>query len=155
MAKHFSFVVLNVVPISQNNRTAAMVNNMGNTLVAWHDRKYIANRGGVLTMQTTSMDPLTAKVFYIHKLNDKKDADNISKPMWDALNNRAYVDDRQVKYLETLKIHLSTNDLHELDVSKMDDDDFDELIDFLGDPTKQRFIYIEISELECKNVRFT
>lgn len=155
MAKHFSFVAIDVEPISQNNRTATMVNNMGITLVRWHDQKYITNRGGASSMIKTSLDPLTAKIFYIHRVADKKDADNISKPMWDALNKRAYLDDRQVKYLETLKIHLSTSDLHELDVSMMDDDDFDELVDFIGNPAKERFIYIEISELECKNVRFT
>ncbi len=154
MARHYSFVAINVEPISQNSRRLADVLALGGILEAAHNTKAANLIPPGNTMTPIPNDPLLARVYYIHKIEDKKDADNISKPLWDSLNKRAYPDDRSIKYLETLKVHVKAQGLHELDVTYMDDKDFDDLIDFLVDPRKQRFLYVEISDLQFNKVRF-
>lgn len=41
--------------------------------------------------------PLYGKVYYFHRENTRLDADNLSKPVWDALEGLAYEDDSVIK----------------------------------------------------------
>ena len=95
MAKHFSFIAENVTPLSQNNRSSALIARLQNDLTIAHNLKYSANP---MPKAPRISGSLQAKVFYIHRVPDYKDADNISKPLWDSLNNHAYYDDKQIKY---------------------------------------------------------
>ena len=87
MAKKLSFIADNVTPISQNNRSTALLTRLRNELTAAHNIKYPANM--LPRVPLINEEYLQAKVFYIHKVPDYKDADNISKPLWDSLNNHA------------------------------------------------------------------
>jgi hypothetical protein len=154
MAKKFSFIAENVTPLSQNNRSSILLTRLRNVLTTAHNVKYPSNP--LPKVPLINDEYLQAKVFYIHKVPDYKDADNISKPLWDSLNNHAYVDDKQIKYIETLKINLNTRDLVELNTENMDNHDFEKLVDFVFDitGTKERILYINVSDYESKNVRF-
>ena len=158
MAKKLSFIADNVTPISQNNRSTALLTRLRNELTAAHNIKYPANM--LPRVPLINEEYLQAKVFYIHKVPDYKDADNISKPLWDSLNNHAYVDDKQIKYIETLKIDIKRTDLVEFNTENMDNEDYSKLVDFLLDSTTttttslERILYINISDYESKNVRF-
>jgi CTP:phosphocholine cytidylyltransferase-like protein len=152
MAKKFSFVAENVTPLSQNNRSSAKLARLRNDLMNAHNLKY-----GHETMIQHSGN-LEAKVFYLHSVFDFKDADNISKPLWDSLNNYAYVDDKQIKYLETLKIQIDKNnhgDILELDLTNIDNDDLSKVVDFMLNPASptKRILYVCVSDFESKKVR--
>ncbi len=154
MAKHFSFTAINVRPLSQNNRPSAKLDELRDDLKHAYNVKYSP---GSLPCTPLLKEPLEAKVFYIHKIEDKMDADNISKPLWDALNKITYQDDFAIKYLETLKIDFGkTSDRLSLDVTNLDSQDFENLFDFIFDTRgiEDRFLYVAVSDYESKNVRF-
>ncbi len=154
MAKKFSFIAENVTPLSQNNRSSALLNRLRNDLTVAHNVKYPKNR--LPKVPLIKDDYLQAKVFYIHKVPDFKDADNISKPLWDSLNNHAYVDDKQIKYIETLKVDINRTDLLEFNTENMDNEDYEKLVDFVLNPINNtdRILYVNIADYESKNVRF-
>jgi Holliday junction resolvase RusA-like endonuclease len=152
MTKHFSFVAENVTPLSQNNRPSAFLTRLGTDLINAHNVKYKKK----MPFNPCIKGSLQAKVFYIHRVPDYKDADNISKPLWDSLNKKAYDDDKQIKYLETLKIDVNTPDIVELDITSIAFDDFHKLFDFVFDIgiSKDRMLYVDISDYESNKVRF-
>lgn len=154
MAKK-SFIVKNVTPLSQNNRSSARINSLGNAIIAAHNLKYPKDPWP-RTITNYELNDLEAKVFYLHKVNDFKDADNISKPLWDSLNAKYYKDDKQIKYLETLKVSTkNTNNWLEFDLTDADDSDFIDLVDFLlGINKDERVLYIALDDFKAKNVRF-
>jgi hypothetical protein len=158
MAKYFSFFAKNIRPLSQNNRTKTLVDNLGNDLIREYNTypskaSYFSlprNRTNWLTCD------LSVKVFYIHKSLDRFDADNISKPLWDSLNEKVYQDDYQNKYLETLKVDRKTVGSCEFDITNMDLEDLAVLEDFLFNSasTIDKLLYIEVSDFDMKKIRF-
>lgn len=158
MAKHLSFIAKNVNPLSQNNRSRALIARLRTDLELAHNQKYpLPNVRLPRNQNTFIQGDLQVKAFYIHKSKDKKDADNISKPLWDSLNNSAYEDDRQIKYLETLKIEFGLHpDIIYLDLTDIDSNDFYDMVDFVLNPNNpdDKILYINISDYESKNVRF-
>ena len=155
MAK-VSFIAKDVTPISQNNRRRTTVDALGDELVAAHNAKYPADIWPRAVGNHETND-LQVRVYYLHKVPDGKDADNISKPLWDSLNKRYYWDDRQIKYLETLKVGTTDgHDLNTFDLTEIEDADFDYLVEFLIDPanTTDRLLYIAIDDFSTNSVRF-
>lgn len=154
MAKKFSFIAENVTPLSQNNRSTAQLRRLRNDLTNAHNLKYPHDT--LPKFPLINDEYLQAKVFYIHRVPDFKDADNISKPLWDCLNKHAYEDDKQIKYIETLKVDVKRSDLVEFNTENMDNDDYEKLVDFVLNPgsKKERILYVNVSDYESKNVRF-
>ena len=157
MAKE-SFIALDVTPLSQNSRRSATVTALGNSLISARNLKYGTSRPTwPLSRANQIVDDLQVKCFYIHKDRDKKDADNISKPLWDSLNKKYYDDDKRIKYLETLKIS-NHNESHwnQFDINDMEDDDLRVLYDFLLNKsnTNKKLLYVRIEEYDAKKVRF-
>lgn len=155
MAK-VSFIAKDVTPLSQNNRRSATVTALGNALMAAHNAKYPADNWPRHTTNYETGD-LQVRVYYLHKVPDRKDADNISKPLWDSLNEKSYEDDNQIKYLETLKVGTTDgHDLNTFDLTDIEDADFDDLVEFLLDPanTTDRLLYIAIDDFSTNTVRF-
>ena len=156
MGKHFSFCAKNIAPLSQNFRPSSLVNNLGNALMAAYGMCTKASNFALpRTPSNWLTGDLSVKAFYIHKVRDYKDADNISKPLWDALNKRVYKDDRQIKYLETLKVDITRVGSCEFDISDIDNEDLNDLTEFLFNPTTtvDRLLYIEVADLDLKKVR--
>lgn len=158
MAKYFSFFSKNIRPLSQNSRTSTLVTNLGNTLMTQYNT--YPSKVASFPLPRNSRNCLTCdlsvKLFYIHKSLDRYDADNISKPLWDALNKKVYKDDFQNKYLETLKIDTRTVGSCEFDITNMDLDDLAVLEDFLFNPrnTDDKLLYIEVSDFNMEKIRF-
>ncbi len=153
MAKYFSFIAENVTPLSQNNRSTLLLNRLRHDLTIANNTK----PGNTPFPRTPLIsNTLQAKVFYIHRVNDFKDADNISKPLWDSLNGYAYKDDKQIKYLETLKIDINAPDILQLDITNIDITDLQALYDFFDNKGGKgdRILYVNISDYESNKVRF-
>lgn len=156
MGKHFSFCAKNVTPLSQNFRPSRLMSIFQSALLTAYNASPKAMR---FTLPRTATNMLTqdlcVKAFYLHKVRDKKDADNISKPLWDALNGQVYKDDRQICYLETLKVDTTKVGSCEFDISDIDDEDLNDLTDFLFNPLSpaERLLYIEVADLDLKKVR--
>lgn len=157
MAKYFSFFAKNIRPLSQNSRTLALVNNLGDALIREYNAYPLKVANFTLPRSTTNWltCDLSVKVFYIHKSLDRYDADNISKPLWDSLNKKVYKDDFQNKYLETLKIDTRTVGSCEFDITDMDLDDLAVLEDFLFNSanTDDKLLYIEVSDFNMQKIR--
>lgn len=158
MAKYFSFFAKNIRPLSQNSRTLALVNNLGDALIREYNTYPLKVANFTLPRNHTNWltCDLSVKVFYIHKLLDRYDADNISKPLWDSFNKKVYKDDFQIKYLETLKIDKRTVGSCEFDITDMDLDDLAVLEDFLFNSANidDKLLYIEVSDFNMQKIRF-
>jgi hypothetical protein len=62
---------------------------------------------------------LYGAVYYFFKEDKKNDADNLSKPIWDCLNNVVYKDDKQIKLRIAGVFDLNKNDLNQINFSKI------------------------------------
>ncbi|MEK7395728.1 MAG: RusA family crossover junction endodeoxyribonuclease, partial [Candidatus Poribacteria bacterium] len=94
-------------------------------------------------------------VYYFHRVPTQIDADNISKPIWDALNEIAFQDDRNIVLRIAGVFNLNLEQIDVIDLSQMPDlvlDDFSEMINENGG--KQRIIYVEIGKLNYNLFRF-
>lgn len=81
-------VIRGLVPLSYNSRNKAVYQNQIRSAFL---RKY---RGKV--PQFPSTEELYARVYFFTSDGVNVDCDNISKPIWDAVNNLLYVDDRKI-----------------------------------------------------------
>jgi Holliday junction resolvase RusA-like endonuclease len=156
MARLYSFIVKNVNPVSQNNRSKKMV-WYRNLLKTHFNIKYpnltFPLPNGLMIKNPTI---LHGKVFYIHKVYDPKDADNISKPLWDALQYQLFEDDNQILHRQALKVKENQPNILALNVTEMADMDYYHLIEFLIDSNNSddRLMYIELSDYKSENVIF-
>jgi Holliday junction resolvase RusA-like endonuclease len=60
-------------------------------------------------------------VYYFHKKKNNIDADNICKPVFDALKNELYVDDDLIKLVRSATFDLASNNIDILDLTKIPD----------------------------------
>ena len=96
-------------------------------------------------------------VYFFHNVKDKDmpEADNISKPLWDALNKIAYPDDKNIILRIAGVFDLNLEQIDIIDLSQMPDlilDDFSEMIEENG--REQRIIYVEIGKLNYNLFKF-
>ena len=159
MAKYYSFIVKNVNPLSQNNRPTRLLQQYRTQLIGPFQQKYRIPPPAIRHGYIRKPIALHGKAIYIHKAKDSKDADNISKPLWDALNMYLYDDDNQIIHRQVVKAYLGDPDiynLHEFDLTHVGSTEFTELVYFILDSTNtdDRLIYIDISDYESKNVKF-
>ena len=98
---------------------------------------------------------LYGAVYYFHSIPTQLDADNLSKPIWDALKDVVYPDDNAIKLRTVGILDLGSGApdiLNVLDLSLMPDSlmtDFLEMID-----NKEHILYIEVGELNYGLFRF-
>jgi hypothetical protein len=151
----YTLIVKNRIPLSQNARSRRAV---GGLFTLFEEYKRFLQGEFDLKYSKPLEELLYGKIFYIHKSGDTRflvrDADNISKPLWDALNKKAFDDDKQIRLRIASKLESNVNDFQEINFENMDDKDFDELCLFL-DATNadQQFIYIEIGKFEHNMVK--
>src|SRR5215204_1542088 len=62
---------------------------------------------------------LYAVIYYFHRRRSDQDADNISKPILDALEGLAYEDDRIVRFRQAAMFDLTTDPISTLDMSNV------------------------------------
>lgn len=94
---------------------------------------------------------LYGTVIYFFKDDCNLDTDNLSKPVWDALSNVAYTDDKQLKIRSAISFDLSENDFYMLDINGLEGDIYYNLINgILGN---DHIVFIEGGIIEClKNI---
>lgn len=90
---------------------------------------------------------LYAISYYFHKRKTELDADNMSKPIWDALQDLLYEDDRIIKlrYAGTCKIG-NEGDISNIDVTKIPDHILEKFLELTE--CSDDIIYIEVGNLK-------
>lgn len=66
-------------------------------------------------------ESLYGVVYYFHNVRTQLDADNLSKPIWDALKSVAYVDDKLIRFRSSGIFDLRGEGIDVLDLSNMPD----------------------------------
>jgi len=91
-------------------------------------------------------------VYYFQKKHENFDADNISKPVWDALKNLMYLDDKQVKFRIACIYDLGKNKIKRLDFTGVDPEIISKLIESIDN--RKYTLYIECGRFSEKHITF-
>lgn len=94
-------------------------------------------------------EPLTETlygvVYYFHRRNNQLDADNLSKPIWDALEGLAFENDLSIQLRQAGVIDLRSTDMTTFDLSQMPDTVADDFIQMIG--VEEHVLYVEFGVL--------
>ena len=140
-------VIKGLVPLSYNskNKTAKAVYQK--RILSAFQRKY----SGAIPRFPANQE-LYAKVFFFTSDGVNVDADNISKPIWDAVNGVAYVDDRKIVMRTAAVIDVRTHPLNTIDTSGISGDVAANLIQNLTEKNV-RCLYIECGKFEESTIK--
>lgn len=89
-------------------------------------------------------DELYGVVYYFHKRHNQLDADNLSKPIWDALEGIAFENDLLIRLRHAGVVDLR-KDMTTIDLSNMPDTVVDNFIQMLG--VEEHIVYVEFGIL--------
>ncbi|WP_020603382.1 RusA family crossover junction endodeoxyribonuclease [Spirosoma spitsbergense] len=81
------------------------------------------------------------------------DADNLSKPVWDALRGLLFADDKQVKLRIAGSFNLSTNDFTTIDFSGLSGSMITSLLDALQEETDEHILYVECGKFTTDMIK--
>jgi hypothetical protein len=101
---------------------------------------------------TSSPGPLYASIYYFHRRPSEQDADNISKPILDALEGLAYEDDRVVRFRQAAMFSLDSDPLSDLNLSGVPEEILESLLEKLE--REDHVLYIELGRLSFQQFRF-
>lgn len=90
-------------------------------------------------------------VYHFYRNNIDIDADNLSKPIWDTLQNVVFGNDTQVKMRVAGSFSLETNDFAILDLSGLDQDMASILLNAIE--TEDHVLYVECGTFTVDIVR--
>lgn len=100
--------------------------------------------------------PLTERlyglIYYFFNKDVGLDADNISKPIWDALNKIAYTDDRQIITRTANAINTNTHDINMIDFTGIEGKTVTAITSSIID--NEHTIYIECGTVNEKFWKF-
>lgn len=91
-------------------------------------------------------------VYYFHKKHNQLDADNLSKPIWDALEGILYEDDSIIKYRSAGIFDLRSSGLEILDISLMPEHVAYDFLKLLDD--SDHILYMEVGKLDYSIFKF-
>lgn len=128
------FVISNLVPLSYNSRNKAVYQNKIRSAL---NRKY----KGKVPMFPQGQE-LYGRIFFFTSDEIYVDCDNISKPIWDAINQILYMDDSQVVMRTAAIIDVNLHPIKTIDTSLIDSDVAVNLLQELTEPDV-RCLYIE------------
>ena len=86
-------------------------------------------------------------VYFLHKVDAPIDADNMSKPVWDALDGLAYDDDATVRLRIAGKIGLRGDRRTRFDLSKIPDATAGRLTTLIGSQKHDHILSVELGTL--------
>jgi hypothetical protein len=89
--------------------------------------------------------PCYGIVYYFHSAGVDIDADNLSKPVWDALKHAAYGDDAIIRFRQVGILDMNDADFAELDLTGIPDFAADSVSQAIGQA--RHILYIEIGRL--------
>ena len=85
-------------------------------------------------------------VYYFHKRPTDIDADNLSKPIWDALESILYDNDKIIKIRKAGVYQINkTGESFDIDITNMPSNVSQEFLEYLD--TKEHILYIEIGKV--------
>jgi Holliday junction resolvase RusA-like endonuclease len=90
-------------------------------------------------------EPLYGVVYYFHKRNNQLDADNLSKPIWDALEGVVFGDDLLIQIRHAGIVDLRNTDMTTFDLSNMPDLVAEQFIQMIG--VEDHILYVELGSL--------
>lgn len=105
-------VIRGLVPLSYNSRHKTLYQNQIRSAFL---RKY---RGSVPTFPPS--EELYARVYFFTSDGVNVDCDNISKPIWDAVNGLVYVDDRKIVMRTAAVIDVNIHPFNIIDTSSIE-----------------------------------
>ena len=85
-------------------------------------------------------------VYYFHRVSNQIDADNLSKPVFDALKNELYTDDKFLKVVRSGIFDLTANGIEVLNLTKVPDNVFSDFLRALD--RSDHILYIEVGDLD-------
>ena len=91
-------------------------------------------------------------VYYFHKTETQLDADNLSKPIWDALVGTAFNDDFQIRFRSAGLFDFGTEKIDELDITNIPDYVFDDFLEMLN--SRKHILYVEFGEFSYDLIQF-
>ena len=95
---------------------------------------------------------LYASVYYFHKKVSQLDADNICKPVLDALKTVLYQDDKIVQLRRAGMFNIGQNTIDLLDLTKMPDYIVEEFFTLLD--SSDHILYVEVGNLDYRMFEF-
>ena len=132
--RKMEIVIRGLVPLSYNSRNKALYQRQ---IRAAFLRKY---KGAVPTFPAN--EELYARVYFFTSDGVTVDCDNISKPIWDAVNNLVYVDDRKIVMRTATVIDVNQHPFNIIDTSSIDGGVAADLMQCLAE-TDVKCLYIE------------
>jgi hypothetical protein len=129
-------------PVSQNNRGSAKI--VAYRLALQSKMNAIYGAGSHMFNVT---DDLYGLVYYFRKRIFGFDADNVSKPLWDALESVCYVNDKVIKLRLAGVI---TQDYHQnyiIPTIGLSTAEQQEIINFFNDPNENHMIYVVLDKI--------
>jgi len=97
-------------------------------------------------------NPVYSRIYYFSKVSHQLDADNLSKPIIDALEGYAFHDDLVVEFRQSGVVDLRKDDVSGFDISGMPDAVVDDFFQNVG--TEEHLIYVEIGLLSKEMFQF-
>ena len=91
-------------------------------------------------------------VYYFHNVKSSQDADNLSKPIWDALTSVLYKDDNCIRYRVAGIFDLSENDTQALDITSLPPDFVSDFLQAIE--TEEHIVYVECGRMRNDFFRF-
>jgi len=95
---------------------------------------------------------LYSNIIYFHRVTNDIDADNLSKPILDALKDVVYIDDVQIIKRTAMKVNLNAD--FTLSNENIPNNWYGKLIEAINDDTVKHLLFIEVGTLDDVQVSF-
>lgn len=95
---------------------------------------------------------LYARVYYFHSIPNTRDADNISKPIVDALKGHAYMDDNVVVHRTAAIMDMRNTETADLILARIPYNVLQDFLDALDN--EQHVLYIEVGQYKHSMLHF-
>ncbi len=137
-------VIRGLVPLSYNAKSKTVYQKKIRSAFL---RKY---KGVVPTFPAN--EELYARVYFFTSDGVNVDSDNISKPIWDAVNNLVYVDDRKIVMRIAAVIDVNLHPINIIDTSSIDGAVAADLMQGLSE-VDVKCLYIECNKFKESMIR--
>jgi len=140
-------VIRGLVPLSYNSRSPKNKDAYSKKIRSAFLRKF---KGDVPKFPPN--EELYARVYFFTSSGVNVDCDNISKPIWDAVNNLLYVDDRKIVMRTAAVVDVNIHPYHFIDASSIDGAVAADLMQGLAD-TDVKCLYIECGKFKESRIK--
>lgn len=110
--------------------------------VALQELQLMQRDSGVLLKK----QKLYSNIIYFHRVSNDIDADNLSKPILDALNTVVYNDDVQILKRTAMKIDLNSD--YSLSNENIPDAWYNKLLEMINDDSVRHLLFIEVGIID-------